>query len=192
MTKTVLLLMMAIAVPVSAAAGQSAAPKPTPPGTTAPSTATSTAGTAQQAPAAGSAEARADGTRPDETLPVSIDRIRKALAVETPADAPLAKPIDTNEDGVPRFSVRTEAPRTLKLSSYLDDGTAVPSYVRPSVDMYHYEFLEMTTPDDYKGCAQFGESQCVTAMSQRVVSGLVWQQMLAPHVDKAIRRIFTP
>ncbi len=70
------------------------------------------------------------------TLPVSIDRIKKALTAPEPTGPPIRKEIA--EDELPRFVVQTEAPRTLTLRSYLDDGTAVPGYVRPAFDPYHY------------------------------------------------------
>lgn len=123
------------------------------------------------------------------TLPVSIDRIRKALTAPEPTGPPIQKTVD---DEVPRFVVKTEAPRTLTLRSYLDDGTAVPAYVRPTFDPYHTEFLEMTTPDSYKGCGQFAGDQgaCASVMSSRVASGLVWQQLLSRGVDNVLRGMF--
>jgi hypothetical protein len=69
--------------------------------------------------------------------------------------------------------------RTLTLRDYLEDGTDVPKYVRPQFDLYHYEFLDMVTPDAAKGCAQFSDQGCAEVMTGRVVSGLVWQQLFS-------------
>jgi hypothetical protein len=126
----------------------------------------------------------------DGTLPVSIDRIKKALKAPEPAGPPIRREIAEGEQ--PHFLVQTEAPRTLTLRSYLDDGTAVPAYVRPTFDPYHTEFLEMTTPDTYKGCGQFAGDQgaCAQVMSSRVGSGLVWQQLFSRGVDNVLRGMF--
>jgi hypothetical protein len=153
----------------------------------------STAGDQSQAqkPAQTQAAQPASTTPTDGTaLPVSMDRIRKALTAPEPTGPPIRK--DVAEGEQPRFVVQTEAPRTLTLRSYLDDGTAVPAYVRSAFDPYHTEFLEMTTPDAYKGCGQFAGDQgaCSQVMSSRVVSGAVWQQLLSRGVDNFVRGMF--
>ena len=146
---------------------------------------TSTAGQTQtQKPAQPAAD--------DGTLPVSIDRIKKALTAPEPSGPPIRKEIAAGEQ--PRFVVQTEAPRTLVLRNYLDKGNDVPSYVRPQFDLYHSEFLEMTTPDNYKGCGQYAGDQgaCAQVMSSRVASGLFWQQFLSRGVDNVLRGLFKP
>jgi hypothetical protein len=123
----------------------------------------------------GAAQPAAD----DGTLPVSIDRIKKALTAPEPTGPPIRKELAEGEQ--PRFVVQTQAPRTLVLRNYLDKGNDVPSYVRPQFDLYHSEFLEMTTPDNYKGCGQYAGDQgaCAQVNTSRVASGLVWQQILS-------------
>jgi hypothetical protein len=155
---------------------------PTTSTTSTPSTASSTATTSSDATAA---PANGDGT-----LPVSIDRIKKALTPSEPAGPPIRREIA--EGDMPRFVVQTQAPRTLMLRSYLDDGTAVPGYVRAPFDPYHTEFLEMTTPDTYKGCGQYAGDQgaCAQMMSSRVASGMFWQQFLSKGVDNVLRGFF--
>jgi hypothetical protein len=182
MTKTApfllsLFTMSVLCSSVAAYAGQTPAAQPA-------STA-STSSTPSTAPAKPTAAANDDGT-----LPVSIDRIKKALTAPEPTGPPLRK--DVPEGELPRFVVQTEAPRTLILRSYLDDGTAVPAYVRPTFDLYHTEFLEMTTPDTYKGCGQFAGDQgaCAQVMSSRVVTGLGWQQLFSRGVDNVLRGMF--
>jgi hypothetical protein len=174
MTKTApfllsLFTMGVICSSVAAYAGQTAAGDQTqaqPASTTSTTATTSTGSTAATA-------------NPDETLPVSIDRIKKALTAPEPTGPPIRK--DVAKGDLPRFVVQTEAPRTLILRNYLDDGTDVPTYVRPQFDFYHAEFLEMITPDTYKGCGQYAGDQgaCAQVMSSRVASGLFWQQVLS-------------
>jgi hypothetical protein len=137
-----------------------------------PTGTTSTPDTNSTAKATSAAATPADGA----ALPVSIDRIRKALTVPEPTGPPIQKTVDGE---APRFIVQTQAPRTITLRSYLDDGTAVPGYVRSPFDPYHAEFLDMVTPDAAKGCAQFSDQGCAEVMSSRVVSGLVWQQLFS-------------
>jgi hypothetical protein len=169
-----LLTMGVLCSSVSASAGQTASGTTSTPATNGTATATSTA-------AATSTEGAA--------LPVSIDRIRKALTAPEPTGPPIQKTVDGE---APRFVVQTQAPRTLTLRSYLDDGTAVPAYVRSPFDPYHTEFLDMVTPDAAKGCAQFAGDQgaCSQVMSSRVASGLVWQQLLSRGVDNVLRGMF--
>jgi hypothetical protein len=159
-----LLTMGVLCSSVPANAGQTAS------GTTSTSTSTPTPAPASNSTATA---ASSDGTA---ALPVSIDRIRKALTAPEPTGPPLQKTVDGE---VPRFVVQTQAPRTITLRDYLEDGTDVPKYVRPQFDLYHYEFLDMVTPDAAKGCAQFSDQGCAEVMTGRVVSGLVWQQLFS-------------
>ena len=154
MTKTAPLLLSLFTMSVLCSSGVAYAGQTAQPASTASTTSTATtkATTATATPAAD-----ADPTRADSTLPVSMDRIKKALTAPEPTGPPILKEIEEGE--LPRFVVQTEAPRTLTLRSFLDDGTAVPAYVRPSYDPYHTEFLDMTTPDAYKGCGQFAGDQ---------------------------------
>jgi hypothetical protein len=112
------------------------------------------------------------------------------LTAPEPTGPPIRKEIADGE--TPLFVVQTEAPRTLTLRSYLDDGTAVPAYVRAPFDPYHTEFLDMTTPDAYKGCGQFAGDQgaCAQVMTSRVGSGMIWQQLLSRGVDNVLRGFF--
>jgi hypothetical protein len=161
MTKTApillsLLTMSVICSSAVASAGQTAA------ATSQPASTTSTASSADA----------------DATLPVSMDRIKKALTAPEPTGPPIRK--DVAEGELPRFVVQTEAPRTIMLRGNYDKTNAVAAYVQPQFDYYHSEFLEMTTPDNYKGCGQFAGDQgaCAQVMSSRVASGAIWQSVL--------------
>jgi len=86
----------------------------------------------------------------DDNLPVSLDRIRKALD-ETPApaaDAPRPK-LKVDATAVPVFRTQTQG-TTVKLTPVFDDGTDVGAYVRPPLGLYDYEFKQMVTPDAVK------------------------------------------
>jgi hypothetical protein len=167
MTKTapilLSLLTMGMLCSSVAASGQTASGSSQPSGT---STSTSTASTPNANPTG------------DATLPVSIDRIKKALTAPEPTGPPLRK--ELGDDDQPRFVVQTEAPRTILLRGNYDKTNAVAAYVQPQYDFYHSEFLELTTPDNYKGCGQFAGDQgaCAQVMSSRVASGAIWQSVL--------------
>jgi len=130
--------------------------------TAAPATTTSTASTT-------STTTSQDATAP---LPVSLDRIRKALNNTSTFTAPTLK---FDASNLPVFTVHTEAVR-MSLSSILDDGTSVPAYVRPPFDPTHYEFLQQVTPDAVKGCGRLTTAECLQMMASRFASGLTWQR----------------
>jgi hypothetical protein len=187
MTKTAPLLLSLVTMSVlcssvAAYAGQTAQTSQA----SQPASTTTTSTTASPTASTGSTGT----TSADPTLPVSIDRIKKALTAPEQTAPPIRREIKEGEQ--PRFIVQTEAPRTLTLRDYLDDGTDVPSYVRPQFDLYHSEFLELTTPDNYKGCGQFAGDQgaCAQVMTSRVGSGLVWQQLFSRGVDNVLRGMF--
>src|SRR5690349_4054489 len=73
-------------------------------------------------PSTSTATASASTESGDANLPVSLDRIKKALSTPEPSGPPIRKEVAEGEQ--PRFLVQTQAPRTLTLRSYLDDGTA--------------------------------------------------------------------
>jgi hypothetical protein len=141
--------------------------------TSTPATTSAASPTSSTSTGATATPANADGT-----LPVSIDRIKKALTVPESAGPPIRREVAEGE--LPRFVVQTEAPRTIMLRGNYDKTNAVAAYVQPQFDYYHSEFLEMTTPDNYKGCGQFAGDQgaCAQVMSSRVASGAIWQSVL--------------
>jgi hypothetical protein len=168
MTKTAQLLLPMVAMSVlcssvAAYAGQTAQTSQS----SQPASTTSTGSTASPSTA-----------NEDATLPVSMDRIKKALTAPEPAGPPIRREIAEGE--LPRFVVQTEAPRTIILRGNYDKTNAVAAYVQPQFDYYHSEFLELTTPDNYKGCGQFAGDQgaCAQVMSSRVASGAIWQSVL--------------
>jgi hypothetical protein len=127
---------------------------------------------AQSAAAPAQTQAGSTSTSTSEALPVSLDRIRKALD-ESPtptADAPKLK-IDTSN--VPVFRTQTEG-TTIKLTPVLDDGTNVGAYVRPPNGPYDYEFKQMVTPDAVKGCGRLSQGDCIQNFANQVATGLLW------------------
>jgi hypothetical protein len=111
-------------------------------------------------------------TSTGEALPVSLDRIRKALddAPAASQDAPKLK-IDTTN--VPVFRTQTEG-TAIKLSHVLDDGTNVGAYVHPQYGPYDYEFKQMVTPDALKGCGRWSQAECIQSYANQAATALLW------------------
>src|SRR3954462_13135035 len=74
-----------------------------------------------------------------------LDRIREAVAGRPAITIP-AHPDDT---GKPVFRVKIEAWRFTG-HPWDQDATSVPDYVRPTMPLAHYEFLQMVTPEAFR------------------------------------------
>src|SRR5262249_48958456 len=132
--------------------------------------ATATSTSAQAAPGQG----QPAGQGQPEALPVSLDRIRKALdnSGGNAADAPKLR-VDTSH--LPVFRTHTES-TGIPLSSILDDGTNVGAYVRPPNGPYDYEFKQMVTPDAVKGCGRLTQTECLQSLANQLATGYLWQR----------------
>jgi hypothetical protein len=88
-----------------------------------------------------------------------LDRIRSAVAVK-PAIIIPAEPDDT---GKPVFRVRVDA-WTLNYKPWEQPRKPgdVPSYVRPSMPLPHYEFLKMVTPEEFRASTLYHPVLSVT------------------------------
>jgi hypothetical protein len=88
------------------------------------------------------AQATASPTGADEAA--RMERIRKALdhqpAITTEAG--------TDQAGRPVFRMSVRAPGPEK--PLWDNWTNVPSYIRPNMPGYHYEYLQMVTPEAFR------------------------------------------
>src|SRR5215831_9814390 len=73
-----------------------------------------------------------------------LDRIRQAVT-ETP---PITIPARPDETGRPVFRVRVEA-WVFTYKPWEEPQKGIPSYVRPSMPLAHYEFLRMSTPQAF-------------------------------------------
>jgi len=73
-----------------------------------------------------------------------LERIRKALA-EPPTIALTSPPPSEG----PVFRITVEAPKPDQ--PLWAAPSAVPSYIRPSTSVYHYEFLHEVTPEAFRG-----------------------------------------
>lgn len=80
---------------------------------------------------------------PESTEATQIARIRKALA-EPPALE--TKRVERGDRPVFRLVVTGRKPD----KPLWDDWSAVPSYIRPSMSLYHYEFLSQVTPEFFR------------------------------------------
>jgi hypothetical protein len=92
-----------------------------------------------------------------DALPVSVDRIQKAL--EREPLIVLREPELNPDSGLPTFRIGVEG-RKLTIDEILG-----PDYLRgpvPAGAMTHQEFLNMVTPTDVQGYAAFSNKQAAT------------------------------
>jgi hypothetical protein len=91
------------------------------------------------------AQAPAAQAPPAQAQDPELDRIRGAV-VETPAITIPEHPEDT---GKPVFRVRIQA-WTFTGRPWDQGAKSVPDYVRPSMPLAHFEYLEMVTPEAFR------------------------------------------
>jgi hypothetical protein len=109
----------------------------------------------QQAPANGSAPA--EPAQPDGELPVSLDKIQRALARRPAIKVQQATRNDRND--LPTFRIDVEGQK-LTIEQILG-----PDFLRgpvPYGGMTHQEFLSMVTPKDVQGYAPFTNTEAAT------------------------------
>jgi hypothetical protein len=90
-------------------------------------------------------------------LPVSLDRIQKALSRDPAIEIPI-EPLDS-DNGLPTFRVEIEGQK-LTIEEILG-----PHFLRgpvPYGGMTHQEFLSMVTPKEVQGYAAFSNKEAVT------------------------------
>jgi hypothetical protein len=81
---------------------------------------------------------------PGDELPVSVPRIQRALAQPEPEDA-LKIPT------VFRVTIEGHRPNLLPLAPWDPaNDTLVPPWVRPKMPIYHWEYLKMVTPEEFR------------------------------------------
>lgn len=124
-------------------------------------------------------------TQPE--LPVSVDRIQKELA--RPA------PIET-EESMAIFRLTIEA-RPMRLKPLWDTSDPMrPSYVRPRMPLYHYEFLMAVTPEAFRGGVLYPISIDVLPGIELLADQIrgAWQRRrearARKEVDEALRQFF--
>ena len=120
-------------------------------------------------------------------LPVSVDRIQKELA--KPA------PIET-EESMAIFRLTIEA-RPMRFKPLWDTtDPMLPSYVRPRMPLYHYEFLMAVTPEAFRGGVLYPISIDVLPGVELLADRIreAWQRRrearARKEVDEALRRFF--
>jgi hypothetical protein len=87
---------------------------------------------------------------PADELPISVDRIQRALATPEPDKAVKIPTV---------FRVTVEGrPRDLFVLAPWDpaNDTLVPLWVRPKMPIYHFEFLQMVTPEAFRSGTLYG------------------------------------
>lgn len=84
----------------------------------------------------------------------SLERIRRKLAEPPPR---LTVETDLSDITRPKFRLSIEAFRPLFLDKpWESDDTAAPSYVRAPHPLYHQEFLNMVTPEEFRAGTAVG------------------------------------
>jgi hypothetical protein len=137
----------------------------TPAGTEPPVSASSSASSAQ------AAAAQQNGQTPPTDLPVSLKRIKQALA--TP---PVLKVLDPREvrDGRPVYRVDVEADKIDIHAILGDDIFRGPV---PYGSMTHQEFLDMVNPDYARGYSMFSNGEALTVAATSIA--LKWAVLKA-------------
>lgn len=82
----------------------------------------------------------------------SLDRIRARLAERPPITVPPDPPLFTARPRRPLFKVDIQGPGMAPWD-WLDTGTPIPAYVRPTYSPTHHEFLLGVTPELFRGAA---------------------------------------
>ena len=80
----------------------------------------------------------------------SLDRIRTRLAERPLITAPPDTPLFTRPSDRPLFKVDIHGPG-MPPWDWLDTGTTIPAYVRPTYTATHHDFLVGLTPELFRG-----------------------------------------
>lgn len=130
-------------------------------------------------------------TPPAEDLPVSVERIERALAKPQPEKTVKVPPVF-------RLTIegRPKAPFRLAPWDPRND-TLVPGWVRPRMPIYHFEFLKMVTPEEFRAGTLFSAN--ISALLEPVARRLAdevreaWQRrkeaQARQEVDDALRQL---
>src|SRR5579859_897372 len=77
-----------------------------------------------------------------------VERVQKALAQE-----PALETTQSKESDRPVFRLKVQAP--LQGPPAWVEQTSVPAYAKPSYPLYHWEFLQQVTPEEFKASALY-------------------------------------
>jgi hypothetical protein len=107
------------------------------------SAASMSASAAQQTPPSTQATSGTIATSTDvDKLPISLDRIREQLAREPAFSANLLHALD-----IPVFRTQTQSDLVFRPDPRWWKDDDVGSYVRPTVNRWHYDFMKMVNPN---------------------------------------------
>ncbi len=116
------------------------------------------------APAAGGAAAQAPAD------PADLERITRSLETPTPlrdavVEAPPTFRVSVSQEGV-------------DIRRFWGEPDAVAGWVHPSGGPWHHEFVNMVTPDEFKGYgAIFTNSEKAAIARQQMMTALAWQYL---------------
>jgi len=81
----------------------------------------------------------------------SLDRIRSRLGEPPPITVPPTPSLfSTSAQRRPLFQIYIQGPQ-MPPWDWLDDGTTIPAYVRPTYSPTHHEFMLSVTPELFRG-----------------------------------------
>jgi hypothetical protein len=128
---------------------------------------------------------------PADELPVSVERIQQALAKPEPDKAIKIPPVF-------RVTVEGRSKSPFLLAPWdLANDTLVPAWVRPKMPIYHYEFLMMVTPEEFRAGMLFSASisNLLEPVARRLADEIqeAWQRRkegrARKEVDDALRQL---
>ena len=129
--------------------------------------------------------------KPAEHLPVSVDRIQRALLQPEPEKAVKIPPVF-------RVTIEGRPTSPFVLAPWdLANDTPVPAWVRPKMPIYHYEFLMMVTPEQFRAGNLYSAniSAFLEPVARRLADEIreAWQRrkeaQARKEVDDALRKL---
>jgi hypothetical protein len=128
---------------------------------------------------------------PADELPVSVERIQRALATPEPEKAVKISPVF-------RVTVEGRSENVFVLSPWDPaNDTPIPPWVRPKMPIYHYEFLMMVTPEEFRAGTLYSAniSTLLEPVARRLADEIreAWQRRkeakARKEVDDALRQL---
>jgi hypothetical protein len=114
---------------------------------------------------------------------VSLERIRRGLAMAGPLSTTSGQ-----DRGRPVFRLRIDEsiPREPRFTWDTTVDTAVSPYVRPRMPGTHYEYLRMTTPEEFRASTLYSAGPDLLSPSNNIVSAI--RGWLRQRQEEEVRR----
>ena len=124
--------------------------------------------------------------KPWEPRDPALERIRKRLAEPAPLAGPSLPSLFAPPRTRPLFQVEIQG--EMPPWDWLDDGTSVPAYVRPTYPPTHHEFMLAVTPELFRGVSTHPYGVPVLSIA-RVVTKALREQNRRRKEDRARREV---